>query len=143
MLDLASGSDEKEAREYRRKVGKGVQEALKEQFKKYDLTGKTWATLDVLDGRENGRKRRGAGRVALVRLRRPALSATCALVHGHVPVLPGNGRRLGVRDGAAPGHVEATAFAPVSRAQILAGQTAARVSYCRWDWRRFCCWRAG
>ena len=45
MLDLASGSDEKEAREYRRKVGMGVQEALKEQFKKYDLTGKTWATL--------------------------------------------------------------------------------------------------
>ncbi len=45
MLDLASGSNEKEAREYRRKVGMGVQEALKEQFKKYDLTGKTWATL--------------------------------------------------------------------------------------------------
>ena len=45
MLDLAAGSNDKEAREYRRKVGQGVQAALKEQFKKYDLTGKTWATL--------------------------------------------------------------------------------------------------
>ena len=45
MLELAAGQDEKEAKEYRRKVGQGVQEALKEQFRKYDLTGKTWATL--------------------------------------------------------------------------------------------------
>ncbi len=45
MLELAAGKDEKEAKEYRRKVGQGVQEALREQFRKYDLTGKTWATL--------------------------------------------------------------------------------------------------
>src|SRR5207248_3046062 len=32
-------------REYREKVGDGVQKALQEQFRKYDLTGKTWATL--------------------------------------------------------------------------------------------------
>jgi ABC-type multidrug transport system permease subunit len=31
--------------EYREKVGLGVQKALSEQFSKYDLTGKTWATL--------------------------------------------------------------------------------------------------
>src|SRR5690242_6000847 len=31
--------------EYRKKVGLGVQEALKQQFRKYDLTGKTWAAL--------------------------------------------------------------------------------------------------
>jgi ABC-type Na+ efflux pump permease subunit len=45
MLDIAAGTDKDESREYRRKVGQGVQEALKEQFKKYDLTGKTWAKL--------------------------------------------------------------------------------------------------
>jgi ABC-type Na+ efflux pump permease subunit len=45
MLELAAGSDPKQAREYRTKVGQGVQEALKEQFKKFDLTGKTWAAL--------------------------------------------------------------------------------------------------
>lgn len=31
--------------EYRRKVGLGVQDALRQQFSKYDLTGKTWAAL--------------------------------------------------------------------------------------------------
>ncbi len=45
MLDLAAGNDDKEAKEYRKKIGEGVQAALKEEFKKYDLTGKTWATL--------------------------------------------------------------------------------------------------
>jgi ABC-type multidrug transport system permease subunit len=31
--------------DYRRRVGAGVQDALKAQFSKYDLTGKTWAAL--------------------------------------------------------------------------------------------------
>jgi ABC-type multidrug transport system permease subunit len=31
--------------DYRRRVGLGVQQALKQQFRKYDLTGKTWAAL--------------------------------------------------------------------------------------------------
>jgi ABC-type multidrug transport system permease subunit len=31
--------------DYRRRVGLGVQQALKQQFNKYDLTGKTWAAL--------------------------------------------------------------------------------------------------
>jgi ABC-type multidrug transport system permease subunit len=31
--------------DYRRRVGRGVQRALSQQFRKYDLTGKTWATL--------------------------------------------------------------------------------------------------
>jgi ABC-2 type transport system permease protein len=31
--------------DYRRRVGLGVQNALREQFGKYDLTGKTWAAL--------------------------------------------------------------------------------------------------
>lgn len=45
MLDLAAGTNEKDAEEYRRKVGMGVQDALREQFKNYNLTGKTWASL--------------------------------------------------------------------------------------------------
>jgi ABC-2 type transport system permease protein len=31
--------------DYRRRVGSGVQDALRTQFSKYDLTGKTWAAL--------------------------------------------------------------------------------------------------
>ncbi len=31
--------------DYRRRVGQGVQDALRRQFHKYDLTGKTWAAL--------------------------------------------------------------------------------------------------
>src|SRR5436190_4112416 len=37
--------DARTLQEYREKVGDGVQKALQEQFRKYDLTGKTWATL--------------------------------------------------------------------------------------------------
>jgi ABC-type Na+ efflux pump permease subunit len=37
--------DDKALDGYRAKVGLGVQEALREQFRKYDLTGRTWAAL--------------------------------------------------------------------------------------------------
>ncbi len=45
MIELASAKDPKQAEHFRASVGEGVQKALKEQFKKYDLTGKTWADL--------------------------------------------------------------------------------------------------
>jgi ABC-type multidrug transport system permease subunit len=45
LLQMASGGDPKEAAMYKGKVGEGVQSALKEQFKKYNLRGKTWAAL--------------------------------------------------------------------------------------------------
>jgi ABC-type multidrug transport system permease subunit len=53
MLDLAAGPDKKTGEEYRKKVGLGVQAALRQQFRKYNLTGKTWAALtkaQVSDG---------------------------------------------------------------------------------------------
>jgi ABC-type multidrug transport system permease subunit len=43
-LHVAAPSREAEA-DYRQRVGAGVQQALREQFRKYDLTGKTWAAL--------------------------------------------------------------------------------------------------
>jgi ABC-type multidrug transport system permease subunit len=43
-LHVAAPNAEAE-NEYRRKVGLGVQDALRQQFRKYDLTGKTWAAL--------------------------------------------------------------------------------------------------
>jgi ABC-type multidrug transport system permease subunit len=43
-LHVAAPNAETE-NEYRKKVGLGVQEALRQQFSKYDLTGKTWAAL--------------------------------------------------------------------------------------------------
>lgn len=45
MLKMASGGNDKEAQMYNKKVGDGVQAALAEQFKKYNLRGKTWASL--------------------------------------------------------------------------------------------------
>src|SRR5262249_6318479 len=45
-LHVAAPNAETE-NEYRKKVGLGVQEALKQQFRKYDLTGKTWAALTM------------------------------------------------------------------------------------------------
>lgn len=45
LLKKASGGNVKEAQMYNAKVGDGVQAALAEQFKKYNLRGKTWASL--------------------------------------------------------------------------------------------------
>jgi ABC-type multidrug transport system permease subunit len=45
LLELASQNDPTRTREYQDKVGEGVQNALKEQFKNYNLRGKTWAAL--------------------------------------------------------------------------------------------------
>ncbi len=40
-----AAKDKATEEDFRVKVGLGVQSALKQQFRKYDLTGKTWATL--------------------------------------------------------------------------------------------------
>jgi ABC-2 type transport system permease protein len=45
LLELASNRDPKQTQEFQDKVGEGVQNALKEQFKNYNLRGKTWAAL--------------------------------------------------------------------------------------------------
>lgn len=45
LLKLAAFGIPSREREFRQKVGMGVQAALKEQFENYDLTGLTWAEL--------------------------------------------------------------------------------------------------
>lgn len=45
LLELAAAGDKKMMDEYRSKVGNGIQNALSGQFEKYNLTGKTWASL--------------------------------------------------------------------------------------------------
>ena len=40
-----AAANARDEEDYRRRVGDGVQQALKEQFSKFDLTGKTWAAL--------------------------------------------------------------------------------------------------
>ncbi len=45
LLAMAAGSDPALSEQFKHKVGGGVQNALREQFKKYELTGKTWAAL--------------------------------------------------------------------------------------------------
>jgi ABC-type multidrug transport system permease subunit len=52
LLELASNKDEKRTKEYQDKVGEGVQNALKEQFKNYNLRGKTWAALTKSKAKE-------------------------------------------------------------------------------------------
>jgi ABC-type multidrug transport system permease subunit len=58
MLNLAAEKDPTKEREYRGKVGAGVQAALGEQFKKYNLRGKTWA--DLTKSQTPGREGAGA-----------------------------------------------------------------------------------
>jgi ABC-type Na+ efflux pump permease subunit len=45
LLEMAAQNDEEKMGLYRDKVGKGVKEALAQQFKNYDLTGMTWEAL--------------------------------------------------------------------------------------------------
>ncbi|HTU16743.1 MAG TPA: ABC transporter permease [Gemmataceae bacterium] len=45
LLKMASSGNPDTAQMYKKKVGDGVQAALAEQFKKYNLRGKTWASL--------------------------------------------------------------------------------------------------
>ncbi len=52
LLELASNKDPKRTKEYQDKVGEGVQNALKEQFKNYNLRGKTWAALTKSQAKE-------------------------------------------------------------------------------------------
>jgi ABC-type multidrug transport system permease subunit len=79
MIDLASGSDAARAEHFRASVGDGVQGALRYQFRKYDLTGMTWAALtrsqadregaqvsDYEDRAGSGLLRRGAHRYQIL-----------------------------------------------------------------------------
>jgi ABC-type Na+ efflux pump permease subunit len=45
LLKMASSGNAETAEMYKKKVGDGVQAALAEQFKNYNLRGKTWASL--------------------------------------------------------------------------------------------------
>jgi ABC-2 type transport system permease protein len=45
LIDLAAGSNAERSQHFSNSVGEGVQGALRHQFRKYDLTGMTWAAL--------------------------------------------------------------------------------------------------
>jgi ABC-type Na+ efflux pump permease subunit len=45
LLIIAANNKEAKMQDYKGRVGAGVQDALREQFKNYDLTGKTWEKL--------------------------------------------------------------------------------------------------
>jgi ABC-2 type transport system permease protein len=45
MIQLASGGQAEKADQFRVSIGEGVQNALEHQFRKYNLTGMTWAAL--------------------------------------------------------------------------------------------------
>jgi linearmycin/streptolysin S transport system permease protein len=126
MLDLASGKDRQQAEEYRQKVGLGVKRALQGQFAKYNLTGKTWASLTRSVQREGagagtshyhdesgrGWLRRGAARYQILVPSYTVLFAfTLVLPVGWLFVME---RRQGT--------VKRLRAAPVTRGEVLVGK---------------------
>ena len=123
LLDGYALGDPKRAADLRQKVGKGVQDALKVQFKKYDLTGKTWATLTRSTDEAAGESAPAATEgphwsdFGAQRYQQLVPSFTVmfpfflAMVVGWVFVTE---RRQGT--------LKRLRFAPVSRAEILAGK---------------------
>ena len=126
LLKMAAGGDPKKApRCTRKKSARACRRPLAEQFSKYNLRGKTWASLTKSS--EDPRRGRGVGvpqsrGQRTVALRRRALQASGADVRGHVRVLPGADRRLGVRGRAAARHATALAGCPANCAHILMGK---------------------
>jgi ABC-type Na+ efflux pump permease subunit len=125
MLRLAAGKDGKQAEQYRRNIGDGVQEALAQQFNKYDLTGMTWAALtrdkgngqqavvgDFVDREGSGLLRRGAALYqTLVPMYTVLFSFFLVLIVGWVFVAE---RRQGT--------LKRLRLAPLTRGQILLGK---------------------
>ncbi len=79
LIDLAAGSNTERSEHFRNSVGDGVQGALRYQFRKYDLTGMTWAALtrsqaeregaqvsEFADREGSGLLRRGAHRYQIL-----------------------------------------------------------------------------
>jgi ABC-type Na+ efflux pump permease subunit len=125
MMRLAAGKNSKQAEEYRRSIGDGVQRALARQFSKYNLTGMTWAALtrdagkgdqaqvsDFVDREGSGLLRRGAALYqTLVPMYLVLFSFFLVLIVGWVFV---GERRQGT--------LKRLRLAPLSRGQILLGK---------------------
>jgi ABC-type Na+ efflux pump permease subunit len=125
LLALAASDDPKKAALYRTSVGKGVKEALKKQFAKYELTGMTWERLTKAKGEGgkakfsqyedtegSGLLRRGAARYqVLVPMYTVLFSFFLVLVVGWVFV---GERRQGT--------LKRLRLAPISRGQIILGK---------------------
>ncbi len=112
LIDLASGSDEGRSAQFSNRVGEGVQGALRYQFRKYDLTGMTWAALTRSRAEREGAPRqrlRGARRFRNSSPRGTPLPGVGPRLHGDVRLLFGADGRLGLRRGAPAGDHEAPA----------------------------------
>jgi ABC-type multidrug transport system permease subunit len=126
MIQLASGNDEQKAKHFRASVGQGVQLALKEQFKKYDLTGKTWADLtkskqtlgapaEVRDYEERG----GAGLLRRGAHRYQVLVPSYTVMFAFFLVLTVGWVFVGERRQGTLARLRA---APLTRAEVLLGK---------------------
>jgi linearmycin/streptolysin S transport system permease protein len=122
LLKTYSLGDSKRAESLRGKVGKGVQDALDELFRKYDLKGKTWAALTKSLDEKPGEAQPapaspGWADIGGQRFQQlvPSFAVMfpffLAMVVGWVFVTE---RRQGT--------LKRLRFAPVSRAQVLAGK---------------------
>ncbi len=113
MLKIASENNEKTGNEFRMKVGAGVQAALAKQFEKYNLTGKTWASLT------RSKDQAGAGAEVSPYVSRDgngflnrgaqALSSAGAILYRDVRFFPGPQCWLGLRHGTAARDAAASA----------------------------------
>jgi ABC-type Na+ efflux pump permease subunit len=125
MIDLAAGKSPERARDFRKRVGDGVKDALRKQFSKYDLTGMTWEKLtkakgadkgaivtDYRDTEGSGLLRRGAARYqVLVPMYAVLFSFFLVLIVGWVFV---GERRQGT--------LKRLRLAPITRGEILLGK---------------------
>jgi len=103
------------------KVGAGVQDALRHQFRKYDLTGMTWAALTKAQD-QTGNKAQEESGGGLLNRGGAALPDAGAGLHGHVRLLPGDERRLDLRVRAPAGDAQTAAGQPAHARPNPAGQ---------------------
>src|SRR5262249_43372990 len=126
LIALAARGDPVKMRIYRDKVGLGVQAALTEQFEKFDLTGKTWASLtrskeaaEGSAGTEAYRDRGGSGLLNRGAQRYQTLVPAYTVMFAFFLVLNVGWVFVGER---TQGTLKRLRAAPISRGQGLLGK---------------------
>jgi|SRR5579884_471147 len=124
LLELAAEQDPVKVQEFRKKVGFGIQRALADQFKNYNLTGKTWEDL-VRDRRraegavDEFRNRDGSGLLNRGAQRYQTLVPAFTVMFAFFLVLNVGWVFVGER---TQGTLKRLRAAPITRGQVLLGK---------------------
>jgi ABC-type Na+ efflux pump permease subunit len=125
LIDLASGTNAARAEHFRNSVGEGVQGALRHQFRKYDLTGMTWAALTRSQAEREGARlsefedREGSGLLRRGAHRYQILVPSYTVMFAFFLVLTVGWVFVAERRG---GTLKRLRAAPLTRGQILLGK---------------------